>query len=197
MSVKQAHFGKMLAGVSWYVWLLAGIASAIFIAGLFRVNPDNPIGLVVGALMLAGLAVGFHRRILLIPVVETTEAGLILRPASQGGYLFYKWEDIQEVVIWYQRTNGDKSTMVGILPRVKREPDNYDRYPLVRPNDRRSTGPYPRYVAGLVGKWSVNIGSTKASKIAGLIDAAGKSVPVVENPLWSDEVRALSHPQPE
>jgi len=117
------------------------------------------------------------KTIMRIPVVETDPDGITVRPSIGRGRIFVRWEDANGVVIWHERLGGEMSTMVAVSAREGFAYDNYGLYPAVRPaRDPNSGSKVRRHLRS----WSVQIGKTSARRIARLVNASGKGVPVVE-----------------
>ncbi|MFC3493529.1 hypothetical protein [Glycomyces rhizosphaerae] len=150
---------------------------AVFFSTVFRDFDKPDVAPIMGWLLGTSAIVMNFQVILRIPAVETSEEGITLRPALGWGRVFVKWEDVKGVVIWHSQTGGKRSTMVAVDTR---EGFPYDNYGLYHPIHPTRNPPVGSKVKRRLRSWSVNTGKTSPRKIANLVNASGRSIPVVE-----------------
>jgi hypothetical protein len=156
-----SHLGFVLALMMSLVW-----------AGF----PALPVKLMAAG--FAGFMIWCNWKVVLrIPVIETDPDGITLRPGVGTGRIFVQWADANGVVIWHDCIGNSISTMVAISAGDDFAYDNYGLYPAVRRTRNPASG---SKVKRHLRSWSVDIGKTSGERIARLVNASGKGVPVVE-----------------
>ncbi|MFG3343124.1 hypothetical protein [Glycomyces sp. NPDC048151] len=192
--VQEPEYGRILFNPG----IFAFVASALFLAApVLTILGNAPAAVVFMGVTIGVLAVAMHLRIICgIPVIETDADGITLRSGVGSSRIFVRWEDANGVVIWHNMTGGERTTMVAISTADDFTYDNYGLFPPVRPY--RAT-PHSK-VKPRLRSWSISAGVTSSHRIAKLVNASGKGVPVVEElpqgglwnhsgPQWGSEGR--------
>jgi hypothetical protein len=187
----SSQFGRIRQRISWFEWAVYVLLIPVEY-GLLVLGASGWIGRGIGMFILAVVLLYLGNRIFRSPVVETDEEGIVVRPELGEGRIFVKWEDAEEVVVWYY-SKGTRMTMIGIRCRPDFEYDNYGRYPVISSNEHLLgiVGP-PPYVGAALQQWSVVTGATKARAVATLVNSARRNVKVTEVEHLTERTRDLT-----
>jgi hypothetical protein len=184
---KQA-FGRVYFALGWGGRLFAVFSTVVVCATLILGVYPGSFPRVFGLVLLGWSLWSLRKKIFRIPAVQTNPEGVVIRPAIERGAVFVRWEDLEEVVVWYRRQGGNATTMVGLWAGPDFTYDNYGRFPTVRPYRRL---PHEPHLQPLLLRWSVPMGATSAHRISDLIEASGKDVRVYMSSFGSRELHRL------
>lgn len=189
----EPSFGKVhfVHGAGRWLFVMVSIVAAVAVVSSDAFPPLFAWAL--GSALLVFVLWVFRKTLLRIPAVETSEQGVIIRPDADRGCIFVRWEDLKEVVIWYDGRGAVKTTMVGLWAGKDFTHDNYGLYRPVRPYRQL---PHRPHIQPDLLRWSVSMAVTRAHRISDLIEASGRQIPVYMSPLGSRELHRLSGTAP-
>jgi hypothetical protein len=183
------RYGRVHFNPGWFLNLLSLLFLTVSISIALR--PEKPeFAVVMGWISGITVILTNIQVILRIPAVETDDEGITLRPTLGWGRVFVKWEDVEGVVLWYDHTDGNRSTMIAVATAEGFQYDNYGRYRQITV----TRNPASSRVKRRFRSWSVNTGATSARKVVRLVNASGKGVPVSEE-LPNGDIRNHTGPQ--